>query len=77
MSGSGYDGHNSEFSNLFAKVLKKRMEKMNVGRELRIELMPAEVVRWSSRPYETLMDLIVNDGAPLRIFSEDGDMFRV
>jgi hypothetical protein len=51
------------------------MEKTNMDRELRIELMPAEVIRWSSRAYEMLRDLIVNDGAPLRIFNEDEEMF--
>jgi hypothetical protein len=47
-----------------------------VDRELRIELMPAEVVTWSSEAYEMLRHLIVNDGAPLRIFNEEEEMFQ-
>jgi hypothetical protein len=62
------------FSDCFARALTKRMEKMTVDREFQIEILPASYVRWSSQAKKMLKDLVMHDGASLRIFNGDKEM---
>jgi hypothetical protein len=63
-----------DFSEEFATVLKTRMEKTNMDREFKLEFVRTKVMTWSSRAKKILRDLIVNDGAPLKIFDGEEEM---
>jgi hypothetical protein len=59
----------------FARVLKNWMKKRSVDKDFRVEILPDDYAEWSPRAKNILRSLIVYDGAPLRIFNGDEEMF--
>jgi hypothetical protein len=63
-----------ESTDRLAQSLEKRMKKMNMDREFKLELVPAGT--WWSRGSKTMLrELIMNDGVPLKIFDGEEEMF--